>query len=106
MSKSVRVVCGLLLLGAALTTGVASAAERPKEATGICKDGSFYTGSDQVNACKNNGGLQEWWGKVVAPKDVPNKDAVTSDATSKDARGPHDKALQPNDPVPPAKDKR
>jgi hypothetical protein len=44
---------------------------KPADATALCKDGTFYSGNDQAAACKANGGIQEWWGKVVAPKDVP-----------------------------------
>ena len=44
----------------------------PKESTALCKDGTFYTGNDQQQACRRNGGVQEWWGKVVAPADVPD----------------------------------
>lgn len=106
MRNSLRLVGGLLLACSSLIATNASAAERPKEATGVCKDGTFYTGGDQLNACKNNGGLQEWWGKVVPPKDVPNKDAISNEAASKDARGPYDKALQPKDTAPPANGKR
>lgn len=85
MSRSFRTIGGVTLAGTMLLSVGALGAERPKEATGLCKDGSFYTGTDQVNACKSNGGLQEWWGKVIPPKDVPNKDAVTNEAKSKDA---------------------
>ena len=71
---------------------------KPKEATGLCKDGTFYTGSDQAAACSKNGGLQEWWGKVAAPKDVPD----ASKLPGADPREPYDKAEHPKPTVPPA----
>jgi len=65
----------LLTTGALLAIATIAAGQvdtgRPKDATGLCKDGTFYTGKDQSAACRSNGGLQEWWGTVAAPKDVP-----------------------------------
>jgi hypothetical protein len=97
-------VTPIRLITVAATLAVATLATaqvdtgRPKDATGLCKDGTFHTGDDQATACRNNGGLQEWWGKVVAPKDAP--EAVKAPAA--DPRGPYDKAEHPKPTVPPA----
>jgi hypothetical protein len=80
---------------AILTAVVASAqipAGAPKGSTARCKDGTFYQGTRRQDACRNNGGVQEWWGKLVAPADVPG-------AGSREA---YDKAVHPAPVVPPA----
>lgn len=102
MRYNVRLLGGALVLGAMLASPAAMSVERPKEATALCKDGTFYTGADQLKACTKNGGVQEWWGKVLPPKDVPNR----TPASGKDGREPYDKALHPQDVTPPAGEKR
>ena len=91
----------LMVAGLIAFVSIASAqvdTGRPKDATALCKDGTFYTGDTQAAACSKNGGLQEWWGKVAAPKDVP--DARKSPGS--DPREPYEKAEQPKPTVPPA----
>jgi len=87
----------LLAASLALAAGSAAIAQvnagQPKDATAVCKDGSFSRSFDRATACRANGGVQEWWGKVVAPKDSP--EAEKSPAT--DPRRPSE--------VPPAGDK-
>jgi len=87
----------LIVAGALLATGVPALAQvdtgQPKDATGVCKDGTFYTGKDQASACRANGGLQEWWGTTTRPKGVPDGKNVPG----ADAREPA---------APPASDKR
>ncbi len=62
------------LLAASAAFGFAAVASaqvdmgHPKDATALCKDGTFYSGSDQAMACSRNGGVQEWWGTVRAPE--------------------------------------
>lgn len=88
-----------IVAGALLATGAAAIAQvetgQPKDATGVCKDGTFYTGKDQAAACRANGGLQEWWGTGARSKGVP-------DARKEPAADPQ----QPKPTVPPASDKR
>ena len=64
---------GLAILGFAAVATAQVDTGKPRDATALCKDGTFYTGDDQAAACKANGGVQEWWGKVLAPKDVPDR---------------------------------
>ena len=93
-----------LLAAACLASGLLTAAAAsaqvstgtPKGSTALCKDGTFYSGKDQAEACKRNGGVQEWWGTVAAPEDVP----------AAGAREPYDKAVHPKPVVPPAGPKK
>jgi hypothetical protein len=86
----------LLVAGALLATGVPAVAQvdtgQPKDATGVCKDGTFYTGKDREGACRAHGGLQEWWGTTAPPKGVPDAGKMP--------------AADPKPAVPPASEKR
>ena len=88
---SALVVTGTSLAIAALASAQVQTGA-PKGSTALCKDGTFYTGDDQAKACQRNGGVQEWWGKVATPKEVPEAGA----------REPYDKAVHPKPAVPPA----
>jgi hypothetical protein len=90
MRKPLLTFAALLILPLALAAAQVATGTRPKGATAVCKDGTFYTGDDRTNACKRNGGLQEWWGKTVAP--TPRTDT----------REPYDKAEHPKPVTPPA----
>jgi hypothetical protein len=100
--KTTAFLVGATLAGFAVvaTAQVATGTSRPKQASALCMDGTFYTGSDQATACSGNGGVQEWWGKVVAPKDVPDAKTVPG----ADAREAYDKAQHPKPVSPPAGD--
>jgi hypothetical protein len=88
MRTTSRGIAALAML--ALTSLAAAQVEtgKPADATALCKDGTFYSGSDQAAACKTNGGIQEWWGKVVAPKNVPEGKKVPDTSTRDRAREP------------------
>lgn len=103
MRNPVLALGALLLLPWGLADAQIPTGTRPKEATALCKDGTFSSGDDQSTACKNNGGLQEWWGKNVAPKDAPAaKDRPAKPTPRTDAREPYDKAEHPKPVTPPA----
>lgn len=82
----------LIVAGALLATG-AAAVGQPKDATGVCKDGTFHTGKDREAACRANGGLQEWWGTGTPKKAAPDAGKV--------------RKADPREPAaPPSSDKR
>ena len=73
------------LLSAALFSAAALAqapAGAPVGSTGLCVDGTYFSGKEKAAACKGNQGVEVWWG-------VPTKRATPV------AREPYDKALAP-----------
>lgn len=78
--KLIVLPVALLVSAAALAQAPANA---PKGSTGLCVDGSYFSGKEKAAACKGHQGIEVWWG-------VPTKQA-----TPPVAREPYDKALAP-----------
>jgi hypothetical protein len=57
--KIVSLLTGLLLAGAAVAQVPASA---PAGSTGLCRDGSYWTGATKKGACHGHKGVQDWYG--------------------------------------------
>ena len=60
---SMAAVAGLLAASAGYAQVPASA---PSGTTGLCKDGSFFSGATKKGACKGHKGLQTWYGGATA----------------------------------------
>ncbi len=53
-----------LILGLITSAGVYAAA--PAGATGLCKDGTYFTGASKQGACRGHKGIQEWYATTGA----------------------------------------
>lgn len=60
---SMAAVAGLFAASASYAQVPASA---PSGTTGLCKDGSFYSGATKKGACKGHKGVQTWYGAASA----------------------------------------
>jgi hypothetical protein len=84
MNKQVMVMtlgAGLLLVAAA--GHAAAPANAPAGTTGLCNDGSYYSGATKQGACKGHKGVKEWYAKAPAatppaPTAAPAKPAAAA----------------------------
>jgi hypothetical protein len=75
--KISSLLTGLLLAGASFAQAPASA---PAGSTGLCRDGSYWTGATKKGACHGHKGVQDWYASSGAPT-AAAPTAATSAAT-------------------------
>lgn len=97
-----------IALGCALFASLAAVAQAPAgapaNATGQCKDGSYWTGATKSGACRGHKGIQAWYADSTAKAATPAKPSPAA-TSSKPTPAPTTAASAPA-PTPAAKPTR
>lgn len=68
----------------------------PKDATGVCKDGTYTTSAKKSGACSGHQGVKTWYNTVGGPMDPDIKSGGTSSSKSAKQTANSDSTVNPH----------